>query len=403
MAKSHELRRNARSRPPRVALLVETSLASGREILQGIARYVREHEPWLLYHQAGGLGQKVPGWLERWKGDGIVARVQTPAMARALARTGLPVVDVLGVVPGARFPLVHVDNRAIGEMAAGHLLERGLRHFAYVGIRRENWSQARQEAFCAAVEKRGHSVVVRNASRRELETETWEAHQTRLARWLSRLARPVGIMVCSDQRASHLLEACLRAGLRVPEDVAVIGVDNDEPLCNVCQPTLTSVLPGHEQTGFLAAALLSRLIRGEQGSGEATLVPPLKIVTRLSTDSIALDDEAVSRALCVIREHAIHRIRIDDIALRVGVSRSVLQRRFRASLGRTINEVLIGQRLKVAQRLLLETKMTLPEVAERSGFEHAEYMASVFRSRLQCTPAGFRRFKSGSGGSALGG
>jgi LacI family transcriptional regulator len=301
------------------------------------------------------------------------------------------VVDVLGVVEGSGFPLVHVDDRAVGEMAAEHLLERGFRHFAYLGIRRENWSHIRQEAFRAALESRGYPVTVRSEPRHDLESETWELHQTRLAQWLSRLPKPVGIMVCSDQRGSQLLEACLRAGLRVPEEVAVIGVDNDEPLCNVCQPTLTSVLPGHERTGYEAAALLERLMRGALPPRKPTLIAPIKIVTRLSTDFLAVDDDAVSRALCIIREHAVHRIRIDEIASRVGVSRSVLQRRFRASLGRTLNEELIQQRLKVAQQLLLESSLSLTEIAERSGFEHAEYMANVFRARLNRSPAGMRR------------
>jgi LacI family transcriptional regulator len=376
---------------PRVAILVETSLASGRDILQGIARYVREHRPWLLYHQARGLEERVPTWLKDWKGDGILARVQTPAMARMLVQTGLPVVDVLGVVAETGFPLVHVDDGAIGEMAAAHLLERGFRSFAYMGIRRENWSQARQAAFSAAVAKHGFAVTVRNEFRKRSESEPWEVQQQRLGHWVLKLPKPVGIMVCSDQRGSQLLEACLRVGVRVPQEVAVIGVDNDEPLCNVCQPTLSSVLPGHAQTGYAAAALLERLMEGFSPLGPTSLIAPVKVVTRLSTDSVAVDDEVVSRALCVIREHAVHRIRIDDLAVRVGVSRSVLQKRFRASVGRTLNEELVAQRVKIAQQLLRETTLPIPEVAERSGFEHAEYMAAVFRSRLNCSPARIRR------------
>ncbi len=391
MAKARKPKSIPTDSPPHVALLVETSLGSGRDILQGIARYVREHDPWLLYHQVRSLEDKPPMWLKGWKGHGIIARVQTRAMARAIAQTGLPVVDVLGVIEDNGFPLVHVDNEAIGTLAAHHLLERGLRHFAYLGIRGENWSEARQQAFSQALSKQGCAATLRNDPRHELDDESWEAHQTKLAQWLSSLPRPIGIMVCSDQRGSQLLDACRRANLRVPEEVAVIGVDNDEPLCNVCNPPLTSVVPGHTQTGYAAAALLERLMRGAKVPQEPTLVPPVKIITRHSTDTIAVEDEGVSRALCLIREHASNRIRIDEIAAKIGISRSVLQRRFLASLGRTINDELIHHRLKVAQQLLLETKLSLPEIAERAGFQHAEYMASVFRSRLSLSPAGFRR------------
>ncbi len=138
-------------RHPHVALLIETSLASGRDILRGVARYVREHQPWALYHEPRGLEEFVPRWLRRWKGDGIIARVQTRSMARKLAASGIPVVDVLGVVTDLPFPLVHVDNDAIARLAGTHLLERGFRHFGFLGIEGENWSEQRYTLFCAAV------------------------------------------------------------------------------------------------------------------------------------------------------------------------------------------------------------------------------------------------------------
>ena len=147
-----------------------------------------------------------------------------------------------------------------------------------------------------------HQVIVRNEPRHDLDDESWEAHQIKLAQWLARLSRPVGIMVCSDQRGSQVLEACRRAKLGVPNDVAVIGVDNDEPLCNVCNPPLSSVLPGHMEAGYQAAALLDRLMRGAKNPAKPTVIAPIKIVTRHSTDTVAVEDEVVGRALCIIRE-----------------------------------------------------------------------------------------------------
>lgn len=376
--------------PPHVALLVETSLASGRDILLGIARYVREHRPWLLYHKARSLEESLPAWIAGWKGHGILARVQTRAMADALLATGLPVVDVLGVVDGTGFPVVRVDDAEIGRLAARHLLERGFREFAYMGIAEENWSTFRQEAFGAEVAKAGFRVQVRTEPRQESDGQSWEKHQEDLADWISKLPIPVGAMLCSDQLGTRFLDACRRAGRSVPYEVAVIGVDNDEPLCEVSNPPLTSVWPGHAQLGYEAAALLDRLMARGTVPVERCFVPPLKIVTRLSSDTIAVEDPAVARALRVIRERACHRIRLDDIAEVVGVSRSVLQRRFQSVLGRTINQELIHQRLKVAQALLLETKLSLPEIAERAGFQHQEYMGVVFKAHLKRTPASFR-------------
>jgi LacI family transcriptional regulator len=376
--------------PPHVALLVETSLASGRDILLGIARYVREHQPWLLYHKPRSLEESLPTWLSGWKGHGILARVQTRAMADALLATGLPVVDVLGVIDGTAFPVVRVDDAEVGRLAAQHLLERGFREFAYLGMAEENWSSFRQEAFGAEVAEAGFQVQYRIEPRHESEGQSWEKHQEELAEWVSKLPVPVGVMLCSDQLGTRFLDACRRAGRSVPYEVAVIGVDNDEPLCEVSNPPLSSVWPGHAQLGYDAAALLDRLMVRATLPAERRFVPPLKIVTRLSSDTIAVEDPAVARALRVIRERACHRIRLDDIAEVVGVSRSVLQRRFQSVLGRTINQELIHQRLKVAQSLLLETKLSLPEIAERAGFQHQEYMGAIFKAHLKRTPASFR-------------
>jgi LacI family transcriptional regulator len=376
--------------PPHVALLVETSLASGRDILLGIARYVREHQPWMLYHKPRSLEESLPTWLSGWKGHGILARVQTRAMADALLATGLPVVDVLGVIDGTAFPVVRVDDAEVGRLAAQHLLERGFREFAYLGMAEENWSSFRQEAFGAEVAEAGFQVQYRIEPRHESEGQSWEKHQEELAEWVSKLPVPVGVMLCSDQLGTRFLDACRRAGRSVPYEVAVIGVDNDEPLCEVSNPPLSSVWPGHAQLGYDAAALLDRLMVRATLPAERRFVPPLKIVTRLSSDTIAVEDPAVARALRVIRERACHRIRLDDIAEVVGVSRSVLQRRFQSVLGRTINQELIHQRLKVAQSLLLETKLSLPEIAERAGFQHQEYMGAIFKAHLKRTPASFR-------------
>ncbi len=267
----------------RVALFVETSLASGRDILLGIARYVRGHPPWLLYHEQRGLEGDLPSWLGSWKGDGIIARVQTPAMADALLATKLPVVDTLGVVRGAGFPQILSDNRAIGAMAAEHLLERGLKHFAFLGIEGELWSEVRETSFVNCVNDKGFDVVIRREHRHEVDRLTWEVYQTRLVEWILNMPMPLGIMVCSDQRCSASLDACRRAGRVVPDDIAVIGVDNDEPLCGVCNPPISSVWPNHESIGYEAAVMLQKMMDGHNQPPSQTIVSPKFVVTRNST------------------------------------------------------------------------------------------------------------------------
>lgn len=374
-----------------MALLVETSLASGREILRGIARYIRENEAWALYHEPHSLEESGPRWLSRWKGDGIIARIQTRQMAKVLAASRIPVIDVLGVVPNLPFPLVHVDNGAIARMAVKHLLERGFGRFGYFGIEGENWSEQRYASLCATVAGVQREVPVYRLPRDVQGRRSWERAVDKLARWVADLPKPTGILVCSDQRGPQFLEACRRADVSVPDEIAVIGVDNDEPLCEVCLPSLSSIEPNHRCVGYEAAALLDGLLRGLSPPNGPILVEPQQIVTRMSTEVLAVSDPRISAALRLIREQAHTGLRVEVIAREVGLSRSVLQRRFRVLLKRSVHQELLATRVKRARELLVKTDLTLAAVAARAGFKHQEYMGSVFRARLGKTPAQVRR------------
>jgi LacI family transcriptional regulator len=377
-------------RRPHVALIIETSLGSGRDILRGVARYVREHEPWALYHEPHGLEASVPQWLRRWNGDGIIARIQTRRIAQQLAASGIPVVDVLGVVPECAFPLVSVDNLAIARMAAEHLLERGFRRFGFFGIEGENWSEQRYAGFCAAVASIQSQVPICRLPRDTKGRRSWERAEDDIARWIAALPKPAGVLICSDQRGSQFLEACRRAGVSVPNDIAVVSVDNDEPLCEVCLPPLSSVEPGHLNVGYQAAALLDSVLRGASTSRKPLHVQPLETVTRQSSDTLAVADSRVGMALRLIRENAPSGMRIDDIAREVGLSRSVLQRRFRASLHCSIHQEILNVRIRHARELLATTEISLAAVAEQAGFKHQEYLGAVFRARVGKTPAQVR-------------
>ena len=377
-------------RRPHVALIIETSLGSGRDILRGVARYVREHEPWALYHEPHGLEASVPQWLRRWNGDGIIARIQTRRVAQQLAASGIPVVDVLGMVPDVPFPLVSVDNTAIARMAAGHLLERGFRRFGFFGIEGENWSEQRYAGLCAAVASVQTQVPICRLPRDAKGRRSWERAENHVARWIAALPKPAGVLVCSDQRGSLFLEACRRAGVSVPNDIAVVSVDNDEPLCEVCLPPLSSVEPGHLNVGYQAAALLDSMLRGASALRKPLQLQPLETVTRQSSDTLAVADPRIGMALRLIRENAPSGVRIDAIAREVGLSRSVLQRRFRATLHCSIHQEILNVRIRHARELLATTEISLAEVAEQAGFKHQEYLGAVFRARVGRTPAQVR-------------
>jgi len=376
---------------PKVALIVETSLASGREILSGIAHYIREQGPWSVYHEPRGMEESVPRWLRRWRGDGIIARIANRTIARAVLDARLPVVDVLGMVPDIGLPLVHVDNRAIARLGAEHLLERGYRFFGFVSVDGTYWAEARERAFTAAIAEVGLSCSVCRLPPDTRGQRTWERQEDELTRWVASLPKPTGIMVCNDPRGQLLLEACRRARIAVPEEVAVIGVDNDEPLCSIADPPLSSVMPDHSAVGYRAAALLHRLIQGQTPPQGPVFVPPRGVVTRLSTDALAIADPHIATAVRYIREHALHGVSIDDVVNRVPLSRSTLQRRFRKLLGYTIHDEILRIRIRRAQELLAETELSMEEITEKVGFSHRQYLGEVFREKTGETLAGFRR------------
>ena len=381
-----------RARRPHVALIVETSLISGRRILQGIASYARQHGPWSIYHEPRSLEASVPRWLNDWQGDGIIARLQDKRIAAAVESTGLPAVDVLGVVVETRLPLVHVNDAAIGAAAADHLVRQGFRNFGYCGVRRLNWSRTRQAAFVRAVTAAGFRCRTCWLPGHSRSDSSWEAQQDRLAAWITELAKPVGVMACYDPVGQKVLEACRRAGAAVPDQVAVIGVDNDETVCEVCDPPLSSVAANHVRVGYEAAARLDRWMhRRRAGSRRPLLVDPIGVVVRSSTDTLAVGDPDLARALQVIRERACQDLHIGDIVAEVSSSRSTLKERFRRVLGHTMHDEIVHERTNRAKQLLAETDLTVQTIARMTGFRHAEYMGVVFKRIVGKTPGEFRK------------
>lgn len=386
------------SRRPRVALLIETSLAPGRDMLRGIAQYVREQgglSGWSIYHEPRSLEQTVPSWLRRWEGDGIIARIQNRRIARAIANVNVPTVDVLGVVEQTGFPLVHLDDQRVGQMGAEHLIDRGFGRFVFVGIASENWSTRRRDAFIETTMRAGSPCQTIDLPRRTSRSESWDRQEDRLAAWVAKLARPVGVMLATDQLGPAFMEACRRAGAVVPDEVGVIGVDNDEPLCVVCDPPLTSIRPRYARVGYQAAQVLDQWMRGRTPSQRPRYIPPDQIRQRMSTDVTATSDRLVAEAVRYIRQHACAGITVDDVVTQLPVCRSILQRRFRAALHRTVHQQILSVRLGRARELLATTDLPLAVIAERAGFRHQQYMGQMFRQRLNTTPARYRRAHRG--------
>jgi LacI family transcriptional regulator len=387
---------SSRSSRPRVALLIESSRAFGRGLLLGVAKYLRAHEPWSIFLQERSLGDLTPGWLQDWEGDGVIARVENAQMAAAIKRLALPAVDLRHVLTNLQLPSIHTDDEETANLAAEHLLERGFRHYGFCGFDGADYSDTRRDVFSKCIAEAGflchvfaHSLKPPKATTLEYE-EHGLKYEDLVAKWLKELPKPIGLMACNDIRGQQVLNACRAIGVMVPDEVAVIGVDNDEVLCELSDPSLSSVAPNTERIGYEAAALLHRMMAGKKPPRRTVFVAPLGVVTRLSTEVLAIEDRHIATATRFIREHACEGIDVSDVLRAVPLSRSTLERRFDKALRRSPKEEILRVRLNRAKQLLTETDFPLALVAEKVGLEHPEYFSVIFKKKIQLTPAEFR-------------
>ncbi|MBV9123769.1 MAG: DNA-binding transcriptional regulator [Planctomycetes bacterium] len=385
-----------------VALLAETWRAYGRGLLQGVARYVRAHGHWLILHQEQILGPDAPRWLKRQPCDGIMARIETRRLLETVQQLNLPTVDLRGRFQAAGVPQVGKDDGAIARLAAEHLHERGFRHFAFCGFTGLDYSVRRRDAFVAWVREAGFQPLVyegtppSQAAAGTMQELTGQLYEEGLETWLTGLPRPLALMACNDLRGQQVLTACRGAGIRVPEEVAVLGVDNDTLLCDLADPPLSSVEPGAERIGYEAAALLEAMMQGRPPQSQVVLFPPLGVVTRQSTDILAVEDRRVAAALRLIREHAFEGLNVDGLLKHLAaqscrVSRSTLERRFAETLGRSPKEEILRVRMARVKQLLIDTDYSLSAIARLVGIEHHEHLSALFKARTGETPGAFRR------------
>ena len=269
--------------------------------------------------------------------------------------------------------------------------DRGFHHYAFAGFSDMFWSNARAESFDRAVAKAGYQCHHYNC-RSARYAHSWEREQAKLGDWLQSLPKPVALMACNDDHGRHILDACKVKGLRIPSDVAVLGVDNDELVCDLSNPPLSSIALGTRKAGYEAAGLLERMMTGEDVGGQQIIVPALQVVTRQSTDIFAVEDEDVAKALLFIREVSNKTlIQVDDVVEAAATSRRSLERKFKKHIGRSIYSEIKHQRVLQIEKLLLETDLTVTEISVKMGFSCLEQLARYFREAKAMSPRDFRR------------
>jgi len=375
-------------------LIVDTARHYHRKIVVGVASYLHEADDWSLYVEEDPH-ERLPDF-RNYRADGVISTFHDQKISTTISQLKIPIVGIEGDYgwrePNSRIPYFATDNEAIGRMGAQDLIERGFRQLAFCGVpskRMTGWSHERASAFEQAA--REAEIPCSSFVGRYSTARKWSEVQRELATWLATLKTPVGLMACNDIRARHVLEACREIGVRVPEDVSVIGVDNDEMMCELTTPPLSSIEQGARGLGYQAAELLDRMMAGEKPEQIRFFVEPERVVTRRSSDILAFEDADVEAAMRFIQENACDGISVPGVVSSVDVSRSTLEVKFKTIMHRTIHTEIQRVQLQRAMQLAATTDLPLKQVATQSGFSSVQYMTTVFRKSTGQTPHEYRR------------
>lgn len=377
----------------KIVLLINPSRQYTRGILRGIAEFARLQGLWTFYrpleYREAKAEQRLVEVLQRLCPDGIFMR--EPPQAKAIIEMGIPTVcfpysreTIEGVVN------VVTNHQTVARMAADHLLSLGLSHFAYCGFDDWWWSRRRRDSFRARIGQAGFEAEV-YASSGAASERTWDKELPHIMSWLRRLPKPVGVMACNDDRGELVIEACKAEGLKVPDEVAVVGVDNDTLICDLCSPRLSSVAWTLEKAGYEAAETLDRMIKGTEKGRPTLWIHPTHVVARQSTDVLAMEDEDVVAALRHIRRCGQLSIGVQQVVERTGLSRRALEQRFRKALGRSIHDEIERVRLELIMQMLAETQKSVGEIAGVLGFPDAAHVSRLFRKAKGISPTTYRR------------
>jgi LacI family transcriptional regulator len=377
---------------PTVLLIFLMNLEDSTAILNGISHFERSHRPWAAFLDDEARAEKEPRWLRSKHWDGVISRHTTPALVKSCAELKLPLVDLNDSPVFSGVPKFRPDNVAIGHLGAEHFLERGFHHFGYTGFSNNLWARERRDGFVEALRLAGRQAEVLEVEWPGNLTPFWDESQTNvLADWLRGLPRPVAIMACNDLRALQVISAAHAAHLLVPEEVAVLGANNDAVRCDLSYPPLSSVAVNPFQTGFIAAECLSGLMDGNKTEHVDERIEPVGVITRHSTDVLAINDKNVAAALAYIREHACQGTTVDAVLRHASASRSQLEKKFRRYLGRSPQSEIRRVQVARIKQLLVDTDFPLKKIADVTGFEHVEYLSVVFKRFTGEAPGGYRK------------
>ncbi|WP_428478872.1 XylR family transcriptional regulator [Photobacterium japonica] len=384
----------------RITLLFNANKVYDRQVIEGIGEYLQASQcNWDIF-----LDETFTTHLDdfqAWQGDGVIADFDDPAIRALLADTPIPVVGVGGSYAQPQdypaVPYVATDNKALVKLAFQHLRDKGLENFAFYGTPHDDdkhWAREREHAFRDVIAQEGYSAAVYQGN--DTNATTWHYDMNRLADWVQRLPTPIGIVAVTDSRARHLLQVCEHLNILVPDQISVIGIDNEELARYLTRVSLSSVGQGCKEMGYRAAKLLHKMLDNAEPSAPSSstaasalpriLVPPTQVFARQSTDFLALNDPYVIQAMHFIRQNACKGIKVDQVLHFVGISRSNMEARFKDAYGHSIHQEIHNAKLKRACTLLTSTALPIAEIAELCGYPSLQYMYTVFKKNLNQTP-----------------
>ncbi len=380
---------------PRVAIVLRGWLEENLNLLHSLAKFKRFNANWHVFVDDLARGAEDPDWLLDQGWDGIFCKEGSDELFRKAREREIACVDLSddGVVREG-CPKFRPNNVAAGHLGAEHFVEKGFRHFAFCGFGNELWSRERRDGFMEGLALAGKKCTSFESEYPGVSQPAWEfAEEDEMARWLGTLPKPVAIFACNDLRAVHIVNACHQADFRVPEEVAILGVNNDSARCELSAPSVSSIPIDVSEYARMAGAALEALMAGAKPSEfkKVSLIDPLEVVTRRSTSILAVEDKAVAQALNLIRENACKGITVEDVAKAVHISRSLLEKRFRQYVGRSPQVEIRQAQVVQIKQMLAETEYSLAHIAEMAGFEHPEYMSVVFKRLTNATPSAYRR------------
>jgi LacI family transcriptional regulator len=375
-------------RYPTIVLILDSRYGYRREMIRGVSAYAGSHTRWRLR-----IDPTPPGRAKTTRSDGVIVSAGSRKNLDRLRPASGRIVHVCEALEGPPVPTVLPDDEAVGRLAAKHFLDQGFRRFAFYSAypATYSWVAPRRRGFTEALKAAGFDCETFRPPRGAAGRRREGGFESALRKWLSGLAKPIALFAANDLSAHQVAEACLDLGLSVPEEVAILGVDNDVLLCESATPPLSSVDPGFQRVGFEAARLMDRLLAGEAAPEEPIVLEPVGIVTRRSSEAIPIEDRGFVRALVLLRQRACEPVSVDMVVREARISRRRLEQRCREVLGRTPHDEIVRVQMEKAQRLLAESRMKVDQVGRQCGYAYAQNFCATFRKKMGMTPASYRR------------